>query len=271
MSRQAAPSPENQRQQIKRNEKTLLVLMDSNRRHIDKNLLWRGSSIQPCATIHQAIEKIKSIEDHPNAILIHTGVNDIESSSADEVYKSLEILIKTCWDTLPDTHIILSEITPRMDMLDRDVFKVNKFLHQNFENDVTIIKHHSLQNQNLMKDNKHVNEYEGTTKLAGNLKFGIRRAFGIERQNNLQSKRPEYGYRTGQANRTERRPMNSWDPNIITTNERSRATVATCLPEKQFEEVRNKSDLNDIKDLLLTLISSQQTFQKPAVYQQKTF
>ncbi len=39
-------------------------------------------------------------------------------------------------------------------------------------------------------------ETDGTLKLAGKLKYGIRRAFNIERKTNLQMKSQEYGYYT---------------------------------------------------------------------------
>ena len=69
-----------------------------------------------------------------------------------------------------------------MDILDRDVFKVNKFIHEHLtdNHNITVVKHHSLRNSTLMRDNKHVSDMEGTVRLAKNLKFGMRTAFGVQ-------------------------------------------------------------------------------------------
>ena len=175
--------------------KSLLVLMDSNRRYIDQHLLWRGSKMMPCGNLNQAISTIESIkENKPDAILIHTGVNDLEAYSVEQVFQNIKALIESCQKYIPTSRIILSEITPRMDILDRDVFRINRLIHENYSNInmITIVKHHSLRNSNTMRDNKHVSETEGTLKLAKNLKFGIRKAFGIQGSKYRASEKSEW-------------------------------------------------------------------------------
>ncbi len=76
-------------------------------------------------------------------------------------------------------------------------------------------------------------ETDGTLKLAGNLKYGIRRAFSIERKTNLQIKSQEYGY---YATGDWRKPKPSWESNIISTEERPRALFHA--PGNQFTEVK---------------------------------
>ena len=73
-------------------------------------------------------------------------------------------LIETCEKISPHNKIMLSEIIPRMDILDRDVFKVNKLIDKTIANSkmITIVEHHSLRKSTLMKDNKHVAEVERT-------------------------------------------------------------------------------------------------------------
>eukprot|EP00112_Aurelia_sp_Birch-Aquarium-sp1_P000188 Seg10144.1 transcript_id=Seg10144.1/GoldUCD/mRNA.D3Y31 product="hypothetical protein" protein_id=Seg10144.1/GoldUCD/D3Y31 len=68
-----------------------------------------------------------------------------------------------------------------MDAFDRDVVRVNELIKSftyDMEN-ITVVRHHSLRNFQLMRDNKHVSSSAGVQRLAGNLKFGIRSAFGI--------------------------------------------------------------------------------------------
>ena len=83
---------------------------------------------------------------------------------------------------LPDTCLIISEITPRMDHFNRDVFQINSCIQDLAFNDgsIILIRHNDLRNYQSMKDNKHVSEDLGIQTLAGNLKYGIRRAFGIQ-------------------------------------------------------------------------------------------
>ena len=163
------------------NSRSVIVLMDSNRQHIDRERLWRGSQIVPCNTLSSVLPIIESLAVIPSAVLIHTGVNDIETMSAESLFEHFEHVINSFHKTLPNTKLIISEVTPRMDAFDRDVVQVNDLIKSftyDMEN-ITIVKHHSLRNLQLMRDNKHVSSSAGVLRLAGNLKFGIRSAFGI--------------------------------------------------------------------------------------------
>ena len=166
--------------------KSLVVLMDSNRRHLDKDRLWRNCDIIPCNAISKAKELIDTLQNETDAVLVHTGVNDIESSPPEQVINDIESLIEHFQQALPHTQLILSEVTPRMDALDRDVFKVNQCIRSMVEqySAITLVKHHSLRKMENFRDNKHVSESIGVQRLAGNLKAGIRSAFGIQNQYN---------------------------------------------------------------------------------------
>ena len=165
--------------------KSLVVLMDSNRRFINTDKLWRDCEMVPCYHIKEAkelINKISTSQDSPKAILIHTGVNDIEDTSPQELFKQIKDLVHEFQSILPNTKLILSELTPRMDSFDRDVLKVNEMIKTNIPvNDkITIIRHNSLRAFQHFRDNKHVTNTSGIARLAGNLKHGIRIAFGIQ-------------------------------------------------------------------------------------------
>lgn len=153
--------------------------MDSNRQHIQKDKLWRDCEIVKCNRLQEATKIISKISEAPRALLVHAGVNDIEHQSPQEVFNDILTLIDTHKHALPDTHLILSEIIPRMDALDRDVLKVNEMIREISDDKINIVKHHSLRYYEHYRDNKHVNESTGINKLAGNLKAAIRSAFGF--------------------------------------------------------------------------------------------
>ena len=108
--------------------------MDSNRRFIDKDKLWRECEIKPCYHIKEAKEllnKIPTSHDPPRAVLIHTGVNDIEDTSPEELFKEIKDLGHDFQSILPNTKLISSELIPRMDSLDRDILKINEMIKTN--------------------------------------------------------------------------------------------------------------------------------------------
>ena len=66
---------QNPTSQSGRNDKSLLVLMDSNRRYINKDMLWSSSNISTCNTLTDAVNIIPSLTTHPQAILIHSELS----------------------------------------------------------------------------------------------------------------------------------------------------------------------------------------------------
>ncbi len=81
---------QNPASQSVRNDRSLLVLMDSNRRYINKDMLWRSSSISSCNTLAEAVNIIPSLTTHSKAILIHAGVNDIEHSKPEDIIDKIK-------------------------------------------------------------------------------------------------------------------------------------------------------------------------------------
>ena len=139
-----------------RSDRSLLVLMDSNRRYINKDMLWKSSNISVYNTLTGAVNVIPSLTKHPQAILVHAGVNDIEHFKPEEFVETVTSLVTECKQNLPNTELILSEIIPRMDGLDRDVIATNRMIHEMLQDEeVIIIKHHSLRNRHFYSDNKY--------------------------------------------------------------------------------------------------------------------
>ncbi len=57
--------------------KSLLVLMDSNRQHIEKVKLWHDCEIVKCKRVQEATKIISKLIEAPRAILVHAGILDI--------------------------------------------------------------------------------------------------------------------------------------------------------------------------------------------------
>eukprot|EP00112_Aurelia_sp_Birch-Aquarium-sp1_P012970 Seg2731.7 transcript_id=Seg2731.7/GoldUCD/mRNA.D3Y31 product="hypothetical protein" protein_id=Seg2731.7/GoldUCD/D3Y31 len=213
--------------------KSLIVLMDSNRRFIDKDKLWRECEIMPCYHVREAKELINTISTShksPKAVLIHTGVNDIEDTSPQELFKEIKDLVHHFQNILPDTNLILSELTPRMDSFDRDIITVNEMIKTNIpiNEKITIIRHNSLRSFQHFRDNKHVTNTSGITRLAGNLKHGIRTSFGIhlsKKESHDLAKSPEQFSRSSQNSQPQLPPQ--WGNNHNNQHQSSTKPKAT--------------------------------------------
>ncbi len=67
-------------------------------------------------------------QDKPQAVLIHIGANDIETLPAQDLFNEVEGLINNFKRVLPNSKLILSEITPRIDCFDRKVMQKNEMI-----------------------------------------------------------------------------------------------------------------------------------------------
>ena len=149
-----------------------------------------------------------------------------------------------------------------MDGLDRDVKVTNRMIHEMLQDEeqVIIVKHHSLRNREFYSDNKHVTNTNGVQKLAGNLKFGIRKAFGIQPKNTNQSQYVQQDENT-RYNSGSPQNWNGWDyerkiprmhPNEHTKNDRY---VTNASPQVKIQE-----HMDALKSLFMS------SFQMPGNY-----
>ena len=128
-SRNAKDNPATTQKQI--NSK-IIVLMDSNRKFIDKNKLFPNEKalILACPTIERGreiLQQTKFVDQH--TIIIHTGVNDLENCSPQEVSNKFCELLLSYKTTYPTVKIIASSITPRKDQLNTAVKRANELIH----------------------------------------------------------------------------------------------------------------------------------------------
>ena len=128
-SRNAKDNPATTQKQINSN---IIVLMDSNRKFIDKNKLFPNEKtlILACPTIERGreiLQQTKFVDQH--TIIIHTGVNDLENCSPQEVSNKFCELLLSYKTTYPTVKIIASSITPRKDQLNTAVKRANELIH----------------------------------------------------------------------------------------------------------------------------------------------
>ena len=183
-SRNAKDNPATTQKQI--NSK-IIVLMDSNRKFIDKNKLFpnKKALILACPTIERGreiLQQTKFVDQH--TIIIHTGVNDLENCNRQEVSNKFCELLLSYKTTYPTVKIIASSITPRKDQLNTAVKRANELIHNELKKDqmkdIILIDNSNLDKQELLFDAKHLNRKNGVKILASNIKRTLRLQAGIK-------------------------------------------------------------------------------------------
>ena len=164
---------------------SILLAMDSNRRYLQENRLspdmTKKVKITPCGNLDDLEILSNNLDKDLQVLYIHTGVNDVELFSAERVHDEYCSIISKIKSNHPQLQIVLSEITPRFDLLDNQVLRLNALLFQTYRNDrsVYIVRNNNLRKQSFYSDNKHINR-ESINLLAGNIKHGLRKVLGIK-------------------------------------------------------------------------------------------
>ena len=194
LSRNAKDNPATTQKQI---NSSIIVLMDSNRKFIDKNKLFPNEKalILACPTIERGreiLQQTKFVDQH--TIIIHTGVNDLENCSPQEVSNKFCELLLSYKTTSPTVKIIASSITPRKDHLNTAVKRANELIRNEIKKDqvkdIILIDNANLDKQELLFDAKHLNRKNGVKMLASNIKRTLHLQAGIKfnRTGNQQSR-----------------------------------------------------------------------------------
>ena len=168
--------------------------MDSNRKHLDARKLWtiQGTTWKWSPKLGSVREIIEKEEfNYLEAILISCGSNDMDRRDGLDVFQEMIETITMIREKYPDIKIIISEVTPRKDDRDVEVLLCNEKLNEivcKMQN-VIIINHHNLRDENMsmFADAKHI-KATCINIFAGNIKTGLRKAFGITRKGRLNYK-----------------------------------------------------------------------------------
>ena len=141
----------------------IIVLMDSNRRFMDIEASFVNKKVRTIPS--GSVQKAKSIIGNPrfqeiDAILIHTGTNDLEDSSLDSqtIASNLLQVINNATVKFPSAEVFLSEIIPRRDEFNLKGIEVNSILANAAQSaSFKLIKHTNLARESLFFDRKHLN------------------------------------------------------------------------------------------------------------------
>ena len=159
----------------------VVMLCDSNRKFLDIHKLsgTRNSRMIACGTTDKAIEIINTPRFKVNkALIINTGVNDLEHLSKDEIINQQIEMIEKATKTFPGIKVFLSGITPRQNDYDDIVIEINDAVHKKVEQMPNV---HHVYNGNLRQrrfyfDVKHLSRRAGVPVLARNIKTEMRKA-----------------------------------------------------------------------------------------------
>ena len=173
----------------------VVILMDSNRRFIDKKRLKtrKGQekiSIIRCGTAEQATNiATDPLFEDPKVILMFTGTNDIETCSAVEVHNNLTTAATMFTDKFPACHIAISGVV-RNDDDNHKCRELNSMLAQSSSSADHVFKYlpvDQLEDSSLFFDKKHFKRGEGVKRLAVHLKSGMMNGLGYKSTTNYSS------------------------------------------------------------------------------------
>ena len=162
-----------------------ILFMDSNRKFLVQDQLWKNNTVIPCGNTYDLRKIINTTNmEGIDLIFIHTGVNDIDRDNGSTVSKNLVDIVDKLRAKHPNLKVVVSEITPRQFTKDNEVQTCNTALHTALDglDNVTIAKHSNLRNEHwsfhVKKDDRHFDKVS-IGRLAKNLKIAFRKAIGL--------------------------------------------------------------------------------------------
>ena len=114
---------------------------------------------------------------------LSVGCNDLVHHTPHQLFTNIHRLVDKLKESFPGIKMILSEVTPRMDSIDKRVEEVNVLLTQYIEgkNDLFLTRNSNLRNRDFFTaDGVHLN-HTITPRFANNIKRALRAAYGIQR------------------------------------------------------------------------------------------
>ena len=151
------------------------VLMVSNRKYLDLESVFPEIKMRifPCGNT----DKANTIINYPRfkeveAILIHTGTNDLENDNMDSkmIANRLIEISNSALEKFPTAKIILSEILPRNDEFNMKGTEVNSILAgASVSAKFHLVKHSNLAKQSFFFDRKHLNKFRGVAAMRRNI------------------------------------------------------------------------------------------------------
>ena len=146
-------------------------------RYVNKQTITGGTR-----QMNQYIEHMQDRNDY-DLIIIHTGTNDVDKLSANEITRNMESCITNLKTRWPNARIALSGLThvPREENRNKSIDEINCYYESLCENlDVTFINNKRVTsdiygniNEQVFYDDVHLNNRIGTRKLVTNIKHHL--------------------------------------------------------------------------------------------------
>ena len=178
----------------------LIFIIDSNARYIDFRRLWtlKTTEIVRCGNmqdVYQYWSRNKKKYSKLKYFFMSVGTNDLVHRTPHQLFTNIRDLAAKLQETFQGIKIILSEVTPRMDQVDKRVEEVNRLLHQFVQDkaDFYIIRNSNLRNPGFYTDDVHLN-HSITPRFASNIKRALRAAHGIKEPEKDQYKHTRNSY-----------------------------------------------------------------------------
>ena len=135
----------------KQNQRSkLLFLQDSILKSVNKKTIDHSCNTMS-ATRHtftiDDLDKIQNVNQAPDIIFIHTGINDLKVSDPNKTAKIMSQQVIHIKNTYPDAHIIISSVCPVRDhTLDnkREIFNANVKSNLKFQKNISFVMHDSI-------------------------------------------------------------------------------------------------------------------------------
>jgi len=152
-----------------------IVIIDSNGKYLDTNLLGQNTSLITAYTLQQVKETTEKQlpNTSPESIILHCGTNDLEKFSTDTVINTTKQIITSLKTKYPSTKIIYSSLLPRNDHFNHNAILINKEMeHFSTTNNVKYIDNSHISQPFQFYDYKHLNRC-GIKFLGKNIKSAL--------------------------------------------------------------------------------------------------
>ena len=170
----------------------VIIIMDSNRTHIDKERFWTGHSCKilragDVSSARKVISENKFKE--AKFIYIHIGTNDIEKmDSVDDMARNIIQVGKLAKESNPNASIMVSEIPIRKDYLNQHRMAVNNLMEKCMPESLFYIKHQNVTKEMLV-DKKHISE-KYIHNIVRNMKDKLREILRLNQDKTKYGSRP---------------------------------------------------------------------------------
>ena len=111
----------------------VVILMNSNRKFVQKYRLFPNENVYiiPCPTVQKASKILRNPKFYgQHTIIIHTGVDNVEYNSPEDIAENAANLLLFCKETYPSIKVVMSSVTPRKDELNTAVKREQTSLYK---------------------------------------------------------------------------------------------------------------------------------------------